>query len=92
MLLACLSYSTIIYNDPILQIHFPSQTLIPTFKPAFWINLGSGVLTVLIATVILILEKVIPLKMAAFFNIQDDLFFEVFLIASVIVTQKYNSL
>ncbi len=77
MLLACLSYSTIIINDPTLQIHFPNETLIPTFKPAFWVNLGTGIATVLIASLILIAEKLIPLKVATFFNVQDNLFIEV---------------
>ena len=77
MLLACLSYSTIILNDPILQIHFPDDTLTPCIKPAFWVTLGTGLATVLIACTLLILEMLIPLKMAELFNMKDDSFFEV---------------
>ena len=80
MITACLAYCLIISNDPVLKIHFPDQTLVLTFKYTYWLNLATGVVTLLVACAILILEQVIPGKMAAFFGhntTQDDSIFEV---------------
>ena len=80
MIMACLAYWAITLNDPVLQIHFPDQTLRPTFTRAYWLTLVTGIATLLIACGILTLELVMPRKVATFFNystIPDDLIFEV---------------
>ena len=80
MIMACLAYWAITLNDPVLQIHFPDQTLRPTFTPAYWLTLVTGIATLFTACGILTLELVIPRKVATFFNydtIPDDSIFEV---------------
>lgn len=80
MMVACLVYWAIIKSNPILEVHFQDQKLIPHFKYAFWLTLSTGIATFVFAFVILILDKMCPRKVAIFFNhsiTEDDSFFEV---------------
>ena len=80
MILACVTYHVTIANDPELEIHFPDQTLKPTFNWGFWLTLWTGIFVVIGAVVIRIMEWYSPRKTAAFFHhnvILDDDFFQV---------------
>lgn len=78
--LAPLTYSVLIQNDPPLQIHFPDAILRPQFNYPFYLTTVTGVLTILGAAAVAIMNIIFPRKMAAFFHhayIEDDTFFEV---------------
>ena len=75
MILACVTYHVIIANDPELEIHFPDQTLKPTFNWGFWLTLGTGIFVVIGAVVIKVAYWRYPRETAVFFHhstILDD--------------------
>ena len=80
LLLAILSYSVIIQNDPSFRIHFPDGIIRPKFNYAFYLSLFTGFCTCVAAIVIIVMDFLYPRKTAAFFHhglIEDDAIFEV---------------
>lgn len=80
MCLAALTYSVLIQNDPPLRIHFPDAVLRPNFNYSFYLTLITGILTILAAMVIIVMDILWPRKIATFFHhtlTEDDVIFEV---------------
>jgi len=85
MTLASFSYAIIIINDPPLEFPFADYhgdkvTLAPHFGWSWYLNLFTGIATVLMALVILIMNFFFPRKIAAFFHhsvVEEDEFFQV---------------
>ena len=77
---AALTYAVLIQNDPPLRIHFPDDVLRPNFNYSFYLTAATGGITILLACVILLLEKFSPRKTATIFHhtlIEEDTTFEV---------------
>ena len=80
MLMAALTYGVVSQNDPPLRIYFPNDVLRPTFNYSFYLTLFTGLLTVVLATVVVVMDIFYPRKIATFFHhalIEDDNIFEV---------------
>ena len=83
LLLAVLTYGVLIRNDPPFQIVFPDATLRPKFSYSFYLTLVTGVVTSILASMIVLIDCVYPRKTAEFFHhsvIEDDAYCEVSII------------
>ncbi len=79
-LLSALTYGVVIQNDPPLRIYFPNAVLRPHFNYSFYLAIGTGTLTCLIALLILLIDYIAPRTSARIFHhssIEDDEVFEV---------------
>ena len=80
MCLSCLTYGVVIQNDPPLRIYFPNEALRPVFTYAFYLCLFTGLLTILGAGIVILMDIFYPRKIAAFFHhahIEEDDVFQV---------------
>ncbi len=85
MVLASFSYAIIIINDPPLVFPFADNEghvvrLTPHFGWCWYLNLFTGIATVVMAIVILLMNFFFPRKIAAFFHhsiVEEDEFFQV---------------
>lgn len=68
MCLACLVYGVVIQNDPPLTIHFPDDVLRPGFNYAFYLTGATGILTILGACLVVLINILYPRKSATFFH------------------------
>lgn len=79
MCLASLTYGVVIQNDPPLRIHFPDAVLRPEFNYAFYLTGATGLLTALCACLIILMDILVPRKIATIFHhaiIEEDTFFD----------------
>ena len=79
-LLAALTYGVVSQNDPPLRVYFADNVLRPTFNYAFYLTLFTGLLTVVLAGVVVVMDIFYPRKIATFFHhalTEDDVIFEV---------------
>ena len=78
--LAAFTYSIVVQNDPPLKIPFQDGVIQPTFNYSFYLTLITGVFTMANAIIILIMNWLMPRKIANFFHhslVEDDSIFEV---------------
>lgn len=68
MCLAALTYGVVIQNDPPFIIHFPDDVLRPKFNYAFYLTGATGILTIVGACVIVLMDILFPRRIAAFFH------------------------
>lgn len=78
--LAALTFSIVIQNDPPLQVHFPDAILRPKFNYSFYLTAATGVMTCILACIVLVMQNLYPRKVALFFHhtlLEDDAIYEV---------------
>lgn len=88
MCLASFAYAIIIINDPPFKLPFADNEghlvrLAPHFGWSWYLNLFTGILVVILAIVILVLNYFIPRKIATVFHhsvVEEDEFFQVMLL------------
>lgn len=85
MILAAFSYAIIIINDPLFRIPFANNVgsmvfLETKYGWAWYLDIITGIITTILAVVILILNFVVPRSVATFFHhsiVEEDEFFQV---------------
>uniref|UniRef100_A0A8D0HTR2 Dual oxidase maturation factor 2 n=1 Tax=Sphenodon punctatus TaxID=8508 RepID=A0A8D0HTR2_SPHPU len=71
MIFAVLSYSTV-RSSPMCTINFGPASLKITYGASFWLTLATGLLCLLVGTVVIVLHYLSPSQLKAFFDLSEE--------------------
>ncbi|XP_030043746.1 dual oxidase maturation factor 1 [Microcaecilia unicolor] len=71
MIFSLVSFSTV-KNAPMCVIQFGTTTLNTDFGGSFWLTLATGLLCVLIGVIVIMMDIIMPEKLKAFFNLDEE--------------------